>query len=167
MDNKVYTPEIIPDQPLPGQTGPVSMVVQQPGSINSSFSPATIDDTLLPTKKIATELLSVSLNTRSKKILQEFQFTQMGAIQIGRYTEGVNGDIRITQGGIVARNLLGDTTISIDGDTGDAFFAGTLQAGTLISGAVAVGNGDIIIDGATKRMIFYNGLLPSIVIGNV
>lgn len=166
--DKVYSPEVIPDQMLPGQEGPVSMIVDQPGNqTTQTYGQAVMDDTLLPTKKIATELISSALNTRSKKILQEFQFTRSGAIQIGEYTQGVNGDIRISPSGLVARNSLGDTTIAIDGETGDAVFAGTIQAGALISGAVAVGDGDILIDGATKRMIFYNGGIPSIVIGNV
>lgn len=165
--DKVYSPEVIPDQPLPGQQGPASMIVDTPAGAGQVYSQPVMDDTLLPTKKIATELLSNSLNTRSRKIIQEFQFTQSGAIQIGKYTQGINGDIRISPAGIVARNSLGDVTIAIDGETGDAVFAGTIQAGTLISGAVAVGNGDILIDGNTKRMIFYNGGIPSIVIGNV
>lgn len=128
-DDKVYTPEVIPEQPLPGQEGQASLVVEQSGSARSQvFGQAMIGDSTFPIKKVAHELLSVALNTRSKKILQEFQFTQQGAIQIGSYTPGVNGDIRISPAGIVARNSLGDTTFALDGETGDAVFSGIVQA---------------------------------------
>jgi hypothetical protein len=165
-DNKVYTPEVIADQPFPQETA-TQQASQESSGAGGVYNPTTIPEQSMPTKLIAVELLSNSLNTRSKKILAEFQFTQSGALQIGTYENGVSGDLRISPNGIVARNLSGITTFSIDGDTGDAFFLGTIQAGTIIGGAVAVGDGDILIDGETKRMIFYddNGI-PQIVIGN-
>lgn len=166
-DEKVYTPEVIDENPIPGSEGVVSFVESQStNQTTGQTSPASIKEQLIPTKKVATELLSSALNTRSRKIIQEFQFTPSGAIQIGNYQEGDHGDIRISPDGIVARNRFGDTTFSLDGDDGSAVFAGTIQAGTLISGAVAVGDGNILIDGATRRMLFYDADgIPSIVIG--
>ena len=167
MDEKVYTPEVIEENPIPGQSGVVTFEASQnTNQTTGQASPATIKEQVIPTKKIATELISSNLNTRSRKILGEFQFTPSGAIQIGNYQEGNNGDIRISPDGIVARDRNGNTTFALDGTDGSAVFAGTIQAGTLISGAVAVGDGNILIDGATKRMLFYDADgIPNIVIG--
>lgn len=167
-DTKVYEPETIQENPYPSQQGVVSFDVSDPGSSSSGqYEPSRVQNQAVPTKRIATELLSNQLNTRSRKILGEFQFTRQGAIQIGDYKEGESGDIRISPDGIVARNSVGNETFALDGETGSAVFAGEVQAGTLISGAVAVGDANILIDGATRRMIFYdeNGI-PSIIIGN-
>lgn len=163
---KVYTPIVIEDTAFP-QQGQIEFATTTPSS-GGTYKPTEIKDQSLPTKRIAVELLGQALNTRSRKILAEFQFTEMGAIQIGKYTQGVSGDLRISPNGITARNSSGLTTFALDGDSGDAYFAGTIQAGTVIGGAVAVGDGDILIDGDTKRMIFYDDSgIPVIVIGNV
>jgi hypothetical protein len=168
MEDKIYTQEVISENPLPNQEVVISGEESASGSANTVYGQATIEEQLIPTKRIATELISSKLNTKSRKILAEFSFTPSGAIRIGNYQDGEAGDISISPNGIVARNLSGDTTFALDGDTGDAVFAGTIQAGTLISGAVAVGDGNILIDGATKRMLFYdaNGI-PNIIIGLV
>ena len=162
---KVYTPIVIEDTAFP-QQGQIEFATTTPSS-GGTLRPTEINDQSIPTKRIAVELLGQALNTRSRKILAEFQFTEMGAIQIGKYTQGVSGDLRISPNGITARNSSGLTTFTLDGDSGDAYFSGTIQAGTVIGGAVAVGDGDILIDGDTKRMIFYddNGI-PQIIIGN-
>ncbi len=165
-DEKVYTPEVIEESPFPQEEGVVSIQESQSKS-GDIYGPQTIKEKTPPTKRIAVELIGKSLNTKSRKILAEFQFTQSGALQVGKYENGVSGDIRVSPDGIVARNKAGLTTFLLDGDAGDALFAGTIQAGTLISGAVAVGDGDILIDGETKRMIFYDDDgIPVIVIGN-
>lgn len=169
MDEKVYTPEEIQENPLPGQTGVVSIAETSPSNKSTqSYGQTQIEPQLVPTKKIATELLSDNLNTRTRKILSEFQFTPSGAIQIGDYKSGDAGDIRISPGGIIARDKNGNITFALDGDDGSAVFAGNIQAGSLVSGALAVGDGNILIDGATRRMIFFddNGI-PSIIIGRV
>lgn len=172
-DEKLYTPEVLESNPLPGQDNIVTFATahdstQQGNQTTQLYGPSTTKEQFVPTKRIATELLSDKLNTQTRKILGEFQFTPSGAIQIGNYQDGSNGDIRISPNGIVTRNKTGLSTFSLDGDTGDAVFAGTIQAGTLISGAVAVGDGNILIDGATRRMLFYdlNGI-PNIIIGLV
>lgn len=164
-EEKVFRPEEIQDQPFPGQGEADLSTSQKTGG--EVYSQKEIKDQPIPTKRIAVEVISSALNTKSKKILGEFEFTEHGAIQIGKYTPGVSGDLRLTPDGLTARDLAGLSTFAIDGTTGNAVFRGTVQAGTLISGAVAVGSGDILIDGATRRMIFYNGGIPSIVIGDV
>ena len=130
-------------------------------------TPSTYQEQVLPIKKIATELLSDAINTQTRKIIREFAFAPSGAIQIGNYQDGDTGDIRISPEGIVGRDKFGNTTFSIDGDTGNAIFAGQLQTGTLITGMVLVGDGSIQIDGENVRQVFFdeNGV-PVIVIGN-
>lgn len=168
-DVQVFYPETIADAPLPQQVqGDFS--AENPSSGGGTLlKPTVIKEQLLPTKKVAVELLSQALNSRSKKILQEFQFNQSGALQIGVFESGVSGDIRISPAGLVARDLAGNQTIAIDGDTGDAFFTGTLRSRSSITGDVIVGDNNIIIDGQNRRMIFYDEStgLPVIVIGNV
>jgi len=165
-DEKVYTPEVIEENPFPQEEGGVPIQESQSTS-GEVYSQKSIKPQPVPTKRVAVELISSVINTKSKKICGEIQFTPSGAIQIGKYENGVSGDIRISPDGILARNKSGILTIAIDGDTGDAIFKGTVQAGTVISGAVAVGDGDILIDGETKRMIWYTDDVPSIVIGEI
>lgn len=164
---KIYYPQTIDNQPLPNQVEEASFATSQTTG-GQTFSTQKIKDQSLPAKRVAVELLSSALNTKTRKILAEFEFTEHGAIQIGKYVNGVSGDLRFTPNGLVARNKSGIITVGIDADTGDAVFIGTIQAGTLIGGKVAVGDGDILIDGEEKRMLFYNpdDGLPSIVIGN-
>jgi hypothetical protein len=164
-DEKVYTPAVIDDNPFPN--GELVDLGTTQSTSNQTYGAQKITDQSFPTKRIAVELIGTALNTQSRKILAEFEFTKSGALQIGLYESGVSGDVKISPNGIVARDSSGITTFTLDGDTGSATFKGTVQAGTLISGAVAVGDGDILIDGETKRMIFYdeNGI-PVIIIGN-
>lgn len=166
-DDKIYYPQTIDNEPFPNQVEEASFASSQTTG-NQTLSTQKIDNQPLPTKRVAVELLSSALNTRTHKILVEFEFTEHGAISVGKYENGVSGDLRLTPNGLVARNKDGTVTIGIDGTTGDAIFSGTIQAGTLIGGQVAVGDGDILIDGEEKRMVFYdpdNGL-ASIIIGN-
>jgi len=158
-----FYPEVIQETPFPSHDPVVSTQVSS--ETGGTYSPTTTNEKVVPAKRIAVELLSQALNTRSLKILQEFELTQSGGIVIGDYKEGLTGDLRITPNGLVARDTAGVNTFSIDGTSGDAIFKGLVQAGSVITGAVAVGNGDILIDGETKRMIFYNNGIPSIVIG--
>lgn len=164
---KVYSPTIIAEAAFPSEDS--ALVMQNAEATNSGqvYQSKETPEQSFPTLKIATELLSSAINTRSKKILQTFEFTQSGALQIGKYENGVSGDLRISPNGIVGRNMSGVTTFAIDADTGDAYFMGTIQANTVIGGAVAVGDGSILIDGATKRMVFYDqDGIPVIIIGN-
>lgn len=144
---KVYTPEILEDQPFPQQEETDLGVSQE--TSGGVYSPTTIKNKPFPKKRIAHETISSALNTISRKILGVFEFLEMGAIQIGKYVNGVSGDLRISPGGITARDKAGITTFSIDGETGDAVFKGTVQAGSILTGGVTVEdeNGTTIIDG--------------------
>lgn len=129
MDEKVYIPEEILDTPLPGEENIAlnSAIASQKGS-NEIVGPKTIKDSGIPRRVVSRETISASLNTKSKKILGEFQFTDSGALQIGKYTNGVHGDIRISPTGITARDSAGNTSFNLDGETGDAQFRGTIEA---------------------------------------
>ena len=163
-DEKVYTPTVLEDTPFP-QEEDANITVSQ-SKAGGTYSPQTTKDQQFPTKRIAVELIGSALNTKSRKIMGEFEFTEQGAIKVGKYVNGVSGEVNLSPNGITAKDSAGITTFAIDGTTGNAVFKGTIQADTLIGGAVAVGDGDILIDGETKRMIFYENDIPVIVIGN-
>lgn len=164
---KVYTPTVIEDVPFPQEGGQDLAVSQAQGGREETYTPAVVKDSPFPTYNIAVDVISSALNTKSKKILQEFQFTLSGAIQIGKYEPGVSGDLRLSPSGITARDSAGNTTFALDGETGSAVFAGTIQAGTFIAGLVVVGNNTWIIDGSptTPRILLYNNGVPEILIG--
>jgi hypothetical protein len=93
---------------------------------------------------ITSAALNSKLDTAAGTILGQFALTGSGALQIGTYTYGSYGDIRITPNGITARNNLGATTFSIDGTTGNAVFAGQLSAASgTFAGALSAPSGTI------------------------
>lgn len=158
---KIYSPETIEDSPFP-QDELTSLSVSQPSS-KGVYGPSNIKSTPLPKRIISHDTIGSALNTKSKRILQEFQFTESGAIQIGKFEAGISGDTRISSNGLVMRNKSGNITIAQDGDTGDAIFAGQVRAGsTIVSDTIVTeqsssGNG---------RTVYYNDGIPSIVIGD-
>lgn len=167
MDDKVYTPQEISDNPFPASEA-VSLQATT-GTAGAVVTAKAVKDTPFPTKRVAVELLSTALNTKSKKILQEFQFASSGAIRVGEYVNGVSGEINITPAGITATDTAGNTTFALDGETGSATFAGTIQAGSIIAGDVIVGNNTWVISGDPDdpRIILYNNDIPEIVIGEI
>ena len=150
VDEKIYMPEVIPDTPFPVQDNAGSpVVVQSVNPTNQVYEPATIADTPFRQLAVADEVVSTQLNTKTKKIIGSFEFTPTGAIQIGNYQNGDAGDIRISPIGIIARDVFGNTTFALDGDTGDALFKGTIRAGTLISDSIIKGGSVNINDNFT------------------
>lgn len=154
--DKIYTPEIVPENPFPGGELPI---LSTSSEANGIYSPTVARETSLPRKKASTELISQALNTRSRNILQEFDLQQSGGLKIGDYKEGVSGDLRLTPNGLTARDVAGNTTFSIDGTTGDAVFAGKLQSGTVITGEVVLGDGSVVLDdlGLSSTTNFLKG----------
>lgn len=169
-NEKVYTPEVVQDTPFPEQ-GIQLDTLSQP-SAGGNFSPTVSKDKDFPRKRVAREVISTILNTKSKKILGNFKLEQSGGFQIGDYKSGVTGDLRLTPDGQVARNKAGIITFAIDADTGDITLLGTLQAGSviagsLLTGALVVGDNSIIIDGDDKNVIFNDANdIPQIIMGN-
>lgn len=150
MNEKVYTPEVIEENPFPGGIEPVILSGQQnPAGV---YTPSTSKSKTFPKKRTAVELLSTALNTRSKKILQEFELQQSGGLKIGDFKEGLSGDVKVTPNGIVGRNSAGLTTFALDND-GNLILVGELRSGSVITGQIIMGSdGEIVIgdeDGAT------------------
>lgn len=165
-DLKVYSPVEIQDVPFPLEG--VAQFGETKGSeASGQFTPKSTQDAPFPDPRVSHELISRALNTKSKKILQEFTLTEFGGIRIGKYQQGVSGEVAITGGGLVAKNSLGDETLVLDGETGDAIFAGTIQTGAIIAGRVIVGNNTWVIDGDAQapRILLYNNGIPEILIG--
>jgi len=148
--DKVYTPEVIQDQPfpfpVPGMPNPFQMT-QQINNQQGLYAPAQIQTQPFPSNTTADQLISNQLNSRTKKIMGSFQFTPSGAIKIGDFRKGQAGEIDLSPVGILAKNIQGNTTFFLDGDTGDATFAGELGAGSLVTGKILVGkDGSTVID---------------------
>lgn len=144
MDEKVYTPEVVQETPFPGEV--IIQDSQSQSSLNGTYSPVKTNSKPIPRKKVAVELLSSALNTRSKKILEQFDLQDSGGFRVGKFEEGISGDLRITPNGLTARDLAGIITFAIDGLTGDAIFKGTIQSGSVITGSI-ISQGSI--DGAS------------------
>lgn len=166
-DLKLLKPETIIDKPFPnseytGDTTSVSASTER-----EILKTETIEDKPYPTQFIANKVISNSFNTQSKRILAEFQFSEMGAISIGQYEENVSGEVKISPTGIIAKNQLGETTFTLDGSTGDATFKGTIVAGSLIAGRTDIGTvgGNVFIDGENNRIIISDGTNNRILIG--
>lgn len=133
MANDVYTPEVIVENPFPGE--PVLIDSSSKVSSDGNYSPTVTRPKPFKRKVLANELLSTALNTRSRKILGEFSFAASGALQLGDFREGISGDLRLTPNGITARDLAGLTTFALDGTDGSAVFKGHVQAGSFVSGS--------------------------------
>lgn len=136
MTDKVYYPEVISTYSFPD----VEEEVSNASKVTSVLTQEGIDSTAFPISSTAKELLSKTLDTKRKKILGSYSFGSLGAINIGTYESGVSGSISLSPNGITAVNSSGETTFALDGDTGDATFAGTLAAGVVVAtGALVVG----------------------------
>ena len=70
-----------------------------------------------------------AINTAAGTILGSFTFSGSGALQIGTYINGTSGDLKLSPTGILARDSAGDTTFSINAETGVAVLNG-LVVGT-------------------------------------
>jgi len=155
MADKNYTPETAQETPFPGE--PTILNTQNQPSSSGNYAPITTKEKTMPVKRLAVELLSTALNTKSRKILQEFVLEQSGGFKIGDFKQGISGEMSLTPNGQTAKNKSGITTFAIDGDTGDAIFAGELKSGSLITGTVQVTDGNIAL---------YNGGILEIFIGD-
>lgn len=143
VEEKIYTPEVIEETPFPDE--PIALDAQSESSASGNYTPTTTKEKTFPKKRIAVELLSTALNTRSRKILEEFKLEQSGGLQIGNFKEGISGDLKLTPNGITARDSLGVTTFAIVGSDGSAVFKGEIRSGSLITGEVIVGNNNLIL----------------------
>jgi len=170
MSVQEYTPTVIDANPFPGVADGDQSEAYAAGSAaagKNNYAPEETPTRTFPTQTIANTVISDSFNTQSRRILDRFEFAKNGAIQVGEYQEGISGDIRISPSGLIARNADGETTVTIDGTTGDATFKGTIAAGSLIAGRTDIGTvgGNVFIDGANNRIIISDGTNDRILIG--
>jgi len=165
MDDKIYTPEVVEDTPFPN-TEADAVMADNKGS-GDVYAPQAITGKVFPRRVLATETISSALNTKSRKIIAEFTFIEMGAIQVGKYENGVSGDMRLSPNGIVGRNKDGDTTFGLDATTGDATFKGEIKSGSLVTGLVVVGDNALVLDGASRTIIVNDGNNDRVLIGNL
>ncbi len=159
-EDKAYFNEILEDAPFPGQDVPV--VAQTQANPAGTYTPTTTPAKKFPVKRTAVELMSTALNTRSRKILESFDLEQRGAIQVGKYENGVSGDLRITPNGLTARDQAGITTFAIDGETGDAVFKGEIRSGSLITGGIITGEVNVNDAGSLRLNSGADIILDSI-----
>lgn len=149
-----YYPQEIKDQAFAG--------IESSGSDTTGktytteiYRPLSEVDKTYPPRIIAHETISQSLDTKQKKIRGEFAFSKEGSIQIGGYVNGVSGEIIISPLGLTAKNVNGETTVAIDGTTGDAIFKGEVKGGSFVSeGNVTISaTGAFIVNDGTNNII--------------
>lgn len=132
MANTPLTPDVIQDQPFPSDGTLLDNT--QAASPTAPLAPQVTPPRTFPQPVIARHTISDSIDTQSRRIKGMFQLDKSGGIQVGQYQNGISGETDITSNGITAINKNNQTTFAIDGDTGDATFMGTIQAGSLIAG---------------------------------
>ena len=98
------------------------------------------------------------ISTASSAILGSFTFGVSGALQIGTYQNGATGDIKISPTGILGRDKLGNTTFSINGETGVAALNGLVVGTNVGIGTAEDSAGVTTIVGDTVTTAFVNAL---------
>ena len=106
-----------------------------------------------------------AISTASASILGSFTFGASGALQIGTYSAGVTGDIRISPTGILGRDKNNATTFSIDATTGVAVLNGLVVGTNVGLGTAQDSSGVTTIVGNVVTTSFVNAL--SITAGSV
>jgi len=106
-----------------------------------------------------------AINTATGTIITPFSFGTSGAIQIGTYSYGSTGDIRISPNGILGRDNTGATTFSINGTTGIAVLNGLVVGTNVGLGTAEDSAGVTTIIGDTVTTTYVNAL--SVVAGSV
>lgn len=129
-------PTEIKDQPVPTLAGGLT---EATGGYSDSVTgdmptPTDIPDIATPRGFVASEVIAESLDTQAREIKGNYTFAQLGAILIGTTTNG----ILISPTGILAKNG-GVATVTIDSN-GNATFKGTVAAGSIVTGYLAVGS---------------------------
>lgn len=151
----VLQPETISEQLFPNLESATSPSNSTSNGSSSGEKVETSQERGFPTASIATHVISDSLDTQSRRILAEYNFGESGALLIGRFVDGISGELRISPDGLVAKNKNGETTFTLDATTGDATFKGILAAGSLIAGSrvYITERGIIVNDGYYDRII--------------
>ena len=99
-----------------------------------------------------------AISTATGTIITPFTFGVSGALQIGTYSAGVTGDIRISPTGILGRDKDNNTTFSIDATTGVAVLNGLVVGTNVGLGTAQDSSGVTSIIGSTVTTSFVNAL---------
>lgn len=133
-EEKVYYPETITETPFPLQEGDavpaLSPVVSGSGDARTT-APPTVKTKQFPQHLIAHETISQAINTKSRRILKDFELVDSGALRVGKFQSGVSGEMAITPAGLTALNKAGIRTLAIDAETGDVVIIGEFQGGSI------------------------------------
>jgi len=151
MTEKNLKPETIPEVLFPGQSPTNSVFVG--GADNPESMPAQP----FPSAVVASHLISSMLNSISGKILGGFSFGRSGSIKIGKYVNGVSGEIALSPNGITGLNSSGVVTFAIDATTGNASFLGTIYAAAGSIGGFTI-NSSYLVAGSGSNTA---GISPS------
>lgn len=116
------------------------------GGVAGGRLATTVANAINSSGNLTNDVINAKLDTQAKTILGSFSFGASGAIQIGTYSAGVSGDVKISPNGILGRNKDNVTTFSIDATTGDATFGGTLAAAAGTLGAITIGTNAFHVD---------------------
>jgi len=97
MADKVYTPEVISNNPLPETSEPQ---VNSSGSTTaSSYSPKTELDVAFPQRVVAEDVNNSSFDTKTRKIKGQYTFGDLGSILLGGVLiDGANNRIVVNDG---------------------------------------------------------------------
>ena len=123
---------------LPDQTG----FADQVGGLGTRLS-STVSEAINTSGNLVKDVINSKLDTAAKTILDSFTFGHSGALQIGEYSSGVSGDIRISPNGIIGRDETDSNTFTIDATTGNATFSGDITGSTGTFGSVIINSGTI------------------------
>lgn len=168
MADATYKPNTIQEVPFPEVSQSVGQTAASSSGEEGSktFQPSETAPLSFPTQTIASTVIADSFNTQNRRILADYTLGEHGAIKIGKYENGVSGELAITPAGIAAKNQKGQDTFTLDATTGDATFRGTIAANSLIAGKTDIGqSGNIYIDGTNNRIIINDGTNDRIIIG--
>jgi len=99
-----------------------------------------------------------AISTATNTILGAFTFGVSGAVQIGTYSAGVTGDIRISPTGILGRDKTNSTTFSINATTGVAVLNGLVVGTNVGLGTAQDSAGVTTIIGNTVTTSYVNAL---------
>lgn len=144
-NNKVYEPVEVQPVPFPQQDANAVPVISSGGGVGKgAYQPPVSTPQIFPYRRVAHELLSEVLSTRSRKVRGQFDLVDSGGFRIGTYEPGVSGEMVLTPAGQAAKNKAGQITFAIDAETGDVVFLGEIRGGTIDIGnnfsVDAVGN---------------------------
>ncbi|MDE1867627.1 MAG: hypothetical protein KGI08_07975, partial [Thaumarchaeota archaeon] len=145
LNYSAIAPESIKDTPLPSVVaGSISLGGVNAPNESVDVSPQVIQDAQIPNDVPVSDIISAALNTQTRRILGNFTFESLGAISIGR--------IKISPVGILGQDTGGVTTFSLDPTTGAAYFKGTVAAGSIVTGYIAVGGAAGDVNGGSTKI---------------